>query len=110
QAGPAAPVLAKAAPTASTSTKPKPKRASPSSTPLRERLCGAPQNPMGYDFCGGNRIRKPAAEICDHFDCAQEFWAGRGYLVQCRDGVVSLTGGYRNACAEHRGVRRTVWT
>ncbi|MFC3504642.1 hypothetical protein ACFOOK_27255 [Micromonospora krabiensis] len=96
------------APSASpTPRKPKP-TASPSSS--AERRCGAPVNPMGYDFCGGYRIRKPAAETCDHFDCAQEFWAGRGYLVQCRDGVVSLTGGSREACAGHRGVRRTVWT
>ncbi|MER7889255.1 hypothetical protein ABTX15_05470 [Micromonospora sp. NPDC094482] len=102
---PAAPTPAPAKP------KPKPKRTTtPSPTPSAEQRCGAPANPMGYDFCGGNRIRKPAVEICDHFDCAQEFWAGRGYLVQCRDGVLSLTGGRRDACAEHRGVRRTVWT
>ncbi|TYC07119.1 hypothetical protein FXF53_00475 [Micromonospora sp. WP24] len=111
---PAAPVLARAEPAASTSAtpkpKPKPERSSASPSPQGERLCGAPRNPMGYDFCGGDRIREPDAEVCDHFDCAQEFWAGRGYLVQCRDGVVSLTGGSRNACAEHRGVRRTVWT
>ncbi|MGS2616384.1 hypothetical protein ACVCAH_17940 [Micromonospora sp. LZ34] len=95
--------------------KPKPKRSTPpapapSKTASGERLCGAPANPMGYDFCGGNRIRRPVAEICDWFDCAPQFWAGRGYLVQCRDGSVSLTGGQRAACAEHRGVRRTVWT
>lgn len=84
--------------------------ASPAPTPERERRCGAPANPMGYDFCGGNRVRKPAAEICDWFDCAPDFWAGRGYLVQCRDGAVSLTGGRRDACAEHDGVRRTVWS
>ncbi|RLK23363.1 hypothetical protein DER29_1225 [Micromonospora sp. M71_S20] len=96
---------AKAPPAAS-----KPRRtASPSPTPARERLCGAPANPMGYDFCGGDRIRRPAIEICDWFDCAPEFWAGRGYLVQCRDGSVSLTGGRRDACAAHDGVRRTVW-
>ncbi|MEV5763575.1 hypothetical protein AB0L34_03210 [Micromonospora sp. NPDC052213] len=83
---------------------------SPSPTPARERRCGAPANPMGYDFCGGNRIRKPAVGICDWFDCVPEFWAGRGYLVQCRDGSVSLTGGRRDACAEHDGVRRTVWS
>ncbi|MFI7606695.1 hypothetical protein ACIBTV_16360 [Micromonospora sp. NPDC049366] len=95
-------------PSASLPTKKPKTTASPSSS--AERRCGAPVNPMGYDFCGGYRIRKPAAETCDHFDCAQEFWSGRGYLVQCRDGVVSLTGGSREACAGHRGVRRTVWT
>ncbi|MGW5557255.1 hypothetical protein ACWER9_08545 [Micromonospora sp. NPDC003944] len=84
---------------------PSPRR-SPSATPGPR--CGAPENPLGYDFCGGTRIRKPAAEVCDWFDCVPEFWAGRGYLVQCRDGSVSLTGGRSRACAEHEGVRRTV--
>ncbi|MEU9504834.1 hypothetical protein AB0D32_00945 [Micromonospora sp. NPDC048170] len=110
---PVAPPIA--LPTTPTKTPPaasKPRRgtAPPSPTPARERLCGAPANPMGYDFCGGERIRRPAAEICDWFDCAPEFWAGRGYLVQCRDGSVSLTGGRRDTCAEHDGMRRTVWS
>lgn len=65
---------------------------------------------MGYDFCGGERVRRPDHRICDFFDCAQNFWAARGYLVQCRDGAVSLTGGRREACAGHRGVRRTVFS
>ena len=70
--------------------------------------CGAPANPLGYDFCGGTRIRRPAAEVCDWFDCVPQFWAGRGYLVQCRDGSVSLTGGRPDVCAGHDGLRRTV--
>ncbi|GAA4570061.1 hypothetical protein GCM10023176_27900 [Micromonospora coerulea] len=78
--------------------------------PAGERRCGAPVNPFGYDFCGGYRIRRPAARICDYFDCAPGFWAGRGYLVQCRDGMISRTGGQPEACAGHAGVRRTVWT
>lgn len=112
--GPSVPPVAAARPTPT--AKPKPKRSSPPPAPSPaktasgERLCGAPANPMGYDFCGGYRIRKPDAEICDWFDCTPQFWAGRGYLVQCRDGSVSLTGGQRDACAGHRGVRRTVWT
>ncbi|SCE78535.1 hypothetical protein GA0070607_1546 [Micromonospora coriariae] len=90
-------------------TSPKPaKSPRPSPTTTRDPRCGAPVNPLGYDFCGGTRIRRPAAEVCDWFDCVPQFWAGRGYLVQCRDGSISLTGGRSNACAEHRGVRRTV--
>ncbi|MFI6238709.1 hypothetical protein ACIBEF_02395 [Micromonospora sp. NPDC050795] len=81
-------------------------RPSPSAT--QGPRCGAPENPLGYDFCGGTRIRKPAAEVCDWFDCVPQFWAGRGYLVQCRDGSVSLAGGRSTACAEHQGVRRTI--
>ncbi|MEU5553905.1 MULTISPECIES: hypothetical protein [unclassified Micromonospora] len=77
--------------------------------PTPERRCGAPVNPMGYDFCGGERIREPARDVCEHFDCVPGFWNGRGYLVQCEDGKVSLAGGSPRACGTHGGVRRTVW-
>ncbi|MGW9193022.1 hypothetical protein [Micromonospora chersina] len=100
--------------------KPKPQRTrtAPTTTPSRkttpqpaaERRCGAPANPYGYDFCGGQRIRKPAVGICDWFECAPGFWSGRGWLVQCRDGAVSLTGGQRESCAANQGYRRTFWT
>ncbi|MEH1165512.1 hypothetical protein V6V47_09005 [Micromonospora sp. CPCC 205539] len=106
----AVPALARpkaSAPARGTSPKPT-KSPRPSPTASRDARCGAPVNPLGYDYCGGPRIRKPAAEVCDWFDCVPQFWAGRGYLVQCRDGAVSLTGGTSRACAEHRGVRRTV--
>ncbi|MDG4802698.1 hypothetical protein [Micromonospora sp. WMMD980] len=96
------------------STGPEPRR-SPSAPrgadpqPTVERRCGAPPNPFGYDFCGGQRVRRPAAEVCDWFECASGFWSGRGWLVQCRDGAISRTGGQRDVCAGHRGPRRTVW-
>jgi hypothetical protein len=79
-------------------------------SPKPERRCGAPKNPMGYDFCGGKRVREPAREVCDHFDCVPGFWEGRGYLVQCENGKVSLAGGSPRACGLHGGVRRTVTT
>ncbi len=102
-AAPAPAVAATKAPWATASPKPK-------ESPKTERRCGAPANPMGYDFCGGERIRKPAREVCDHFDCVPGFWDGRGYLVQCENGKVSLAGGSPRACGLHGGVRRTVWT
>ncbi|MFR9778131.1 hypothetical protein ACL02O_19015 [Micromonospora sp. MS34] len=118
-ATPTAPPLAPVVPVEQT-TGPKPHRsrsaptASPSRDaapqPVAERRCGAPANPYGYDFCGGSRIREPAEGVCDWFDCVPGFWSGRGWLVQCRDGTVSLTGGQRDSCAGHRGFRRTVWT
>ena len=78
--------------------------------PPGERRCGAPANPFGYDFCGGDRIRRPHRDVCEWFDCAPGFWSGRGWLVQCRDGSVSLTGGQRDSCARNDGFRRTFWT
>lgn len=77
----------------------------PNATP---DLCGASTNPLGYGFCAGDPIRKPAAEVCDWFDCVPGFWAGRGYLVQCGNSSVSLAGGSPRACGQHGGVRRTV--
>ncbi|MDZ5445154.1 hypothetical protein U2F26_20860 [Micromonospora sp. 4G57] len=105
-----------------TTLAPKPrKKTSPAPTPARSRTaapqpageprCGAPANPFGYDFCGdGYRVRRPAARTCEFFDCAPGFWSGSGYLVQCRDGLLSLTGGQREACAGQGGVRRIVHT
>ncbi|MFC0007361.1 hypothetical protein [Micromonospora siamensis] len=93
------------APAGPVARKPRPS-ASPSAT--AERRCGAPRNPFGYDFCGGDRIRRPARAVCDFFDCAPGFWQGRGYLVQCRDGQYSLNGGRPGVCARHQGARRPV--
>ncbi|MFE9958178.1 hypothetical protein [Micromonospora sp. NPDC005299] len=94
-------------------TRPAPTTAPSRSTPPQpaaERRCGAPANPYGYDFCGGSRIRKPARGVCDWFDCVPGFWSGRGWLVQCRDGTISLTGGRRDSCTDNQGFRRTFWT
>ncbi|MGC4749034.1 hypothetical protein ACLQ28_25730 [Micromonospora sp. DT201] len=103
---PAAPALTRSLPTPKPQKPTKLPRPSPSTT--RESRCGAPENPLGYGFCGGTRIRRPATEVCDWFDCVPQFWAGRGYLVQCRDGSVSLAGGGPKACGNHGGVRRTI--
>ncbi|MEU3452837.1 hypothetical protein ABZ671_04435 [Micromonospora sp. NPDC006766] len=109
-----APVPSPAAPAVpATSPKPHRTRATPTAAPSRpvaESRCGAPDNPYGYDFCGGQRIRTPDRGVCDWFDCVPDFWSGRGWLVQCHDGTVSLTGGQRDSCTGHRGFRRTVWT
>ncbi|WFE96557.1 hypothetical protein [Micromonospora sp. WMMD987] len=105
---PVTPEVAAAATAAPVPSRPRPLSPAPSPPVVRERRCGAPANPMGYDYCGGERIRRPDHRVCDWFDCVPEFWAGRGYLVLCRDGSVSLTGGRPKPCAGHDGVRRTV--
>ncbi|MEU5943546.1 hypothetical protein ABZ807_31280 [Micromonospora sp. NPDC047548] len=83
---------------------PSPSTGSPS--PTSGDLCGAPENPYGYNYCGGSYIHDPAADVCDWFDCVDTFWNGRGYLVQCEDGLVSMTGVPRGPCADHGGTRR----
>lgn len=72
-------------------------------------LCGAPWNPYQYNFCGGEYVYSPESGVCQYFRCADNFWDERGYLVECSDGKVTRTGGYRNSCEKHGGYRRTVW-
>ncbi|MGC4805107.1 hypothetical protein [Micromonospora sp. DT233] len=102
---------ATAAPTAGATERAarKPRRPTASPAAPRPGRCGAPANPFGYDYCDGTRVRRPDVRVCDVFDCGPDFWAGQGYLVQCRDGTVSLTGGRPDVCAGHDGLRRTVW-
>ncbi|NIL42807.1 hypothetical protein HCB17_17865 [Salinispora arenicola] len=80
----------------------------PESTPSAPPdLCGAPANPMAYGFCAGTPIREPVTDVCEWLDCVPGFWAGRGHLVQCGNGSVSLAGGSPRACGQHGGVRHT---
>lgn len=86
---------------------PSPTTGSPSPAPVD--LCGAPENPYGYNYCGGSYINDPPADVCDWFDCVPTFWNGKGYVVQCEDGLVSMTGVPGGPCADHGGTRRPVY-
>ncbi|MEV4754677.1 hypothetical protein AB0J86_06135 [Micromonospora sp. NPDC049559] len=78
-------------------------------TPSRPDLCGAPENPYGYHYCAtGSRITDPARDTCRYFPCVDNFNRGNGYLVQCKDGKVSRSGGSPYSCYYHGGERRTV--
>jgi opacity protein-like surface antigen len=44
--------------------------------------------------------------FCKRHRCIPNFYAGHGYIVQCRDGMWSHSGGRPGACSYHRGVRR----
>jgi hypothetical protein len=72
--------------------------------------CGAPANPWGYNFCGGNTIYSPPSSFCSYFNCIKSFWnediPGDGYVVQCADGLFSLSGGESGACSSHGGEAR----
>jgi hypothetical protein len=47
--------------------------------------------------------------FCEHHRCIPNFWNGHGYIVRCRDGMWSHSGGRPGACSYHGGVRhRTV--
>jgi hypothetical protein len=107
-------------PKATETRKPSSKPRSPKSTqdnpfPRPDRgddgdpFCGAPENPYEYNFCGGEYVISPESGVCHYFRCADDFWNERGYLVECSDGKVTRTGGYRYSCVGHGSYRRTVY-
>ncbi len=78
--------------------------ASPAST------CGATANPWGYSFCGGSLISSPPASLCTVFACISSFWNQvNGYVIQCRDGLLSHSGGVRGSCSSHGGNLRPLY-
>lgn len=79
------------------------------STPAAESLCRAPKNPYHLNLCGrGSLVYKPPSDVCAYFDCIANFSNGTGYMVQCQDGMYSMSGGLRGACSHHDGVRIAV--
>ncbi|GFJ92194.1 hypothetical protein [Phytohabitans rumicis] len=70
----------------------------------------APSNPYGYNYCSrGSRITDPKPDICSYFDCIDNFWNGKGYMIECDDGMVSMSGGRQGSCSYHGGNNRTVY-
>lgn len=69
-----------------------------------------PTNPWEYDFClGGSVIYSPPAGFCSYFLCIGNFWNGRGYVIQCRDGAFGKSGGIRGSCSWHGGNLRALY-
>ena len=71
-------------------------------------LCGAPVNPWGYNFCVGSTITSPPVGFCTYFACIATFANGRGFVMQCTDGMYSLSGGIPGSCSQHGGNRRAL--
>ena len=102
------PAVPKVVTTTHALVQPKPK---PKPTPVPPSLCGAPQNPFGYNFCGrGGHIYSPAGETCSYFNCIANFQNGRGYMVKCVDRTYSMSGGISGACSRHGGEERAVYS
>jgi hypothetical protein len=73
-------------------------------------LCGASANPDGDNFCHrGGLIIQPAADTCSYFGCIGKFNNGKGYMVECQDGMYSMSGGRSGACSSHEGELRPVY-
>ncbi len=67
-------------------------------------LCGAPPNPLGYNYCGhGSLIDEPDAATCIYFHCIGNWDDGKGHMEECGDGEVSMSGGRSGSCSDHDG-------
>jgi hypothetical protein len=72
--------------------------------------CGAPANPWGYNFCGGNYISSPPSNFCSYFNCIASFWKStNGYVEQCADDTFSHSGGRQGSCSSHGGNRQPLY-
>lgn len=82
---------------------------SPTAIPS-QHTCGAPTNPWGYTFCGGNAIDSPPSNFCAYFNCIRSFWESTsGYVEECADGTYSHSGGRSGACSDHGGERQKLY-
>jgi hypothetical protein len=78
--------------------------------PGTDTLCGAPANSYGFTYCStGSRVLPPAENACQAFICIANFPNGKGYLVMCNDGKVSLSGGLSGVCSRHSGRFRDIY-
>lgn len=83
----------------------------PPPLPPPQNLCGAPSNPWGYNFCGGNFIYSPPGNFCSYFNCIPSFWKStNGYVDECQDGTYSHSGGRQGACSYHGGELRPLYS
>lgn len=92
-------------------TSPTPRPAPPAPAPPAPSTCGAPANPWGYNFCGGNLIYSPPSSFCSYFSCIPSFWKSTlGYVDECNDGTYSHSGGRQGACSYHGGEMRPLYS
>ncbi|MBJ7609018.1 MAG: hypothetical protein JF887_06260 [Candidatus Dormibacteraeota bacterium] len=91
-------------PTAPPAPPPTAPPAPPPTAPPSRNLCGAPDNPWNYNFCGGGTISSPPSNFCDYFNCIRSFADyTNGYVEECRDGMYSHSGGRPGSCSSHGG-------
>ncbi len=73
-------------------------QACPVATPISNPWCINPTQ--------GSLITTPPAEFCGYFPCIANFGNGRGYVMECRDGLFGKSGGISGSCSGHGGNRR----
>ena len=97
-------------PTATPRPTPKPEPTQPPKPKPTPTPCNNPCNPWGYSFSLGSYIYSPSGAFCSYFTCINNFWNGRGYVVECQDGEYSKSGGIQGACSYHGGVLRPLYS
>ena len=94
-------------PTATATPRPRPTatpRPQPTATPKPTCIPGAVNcNPWGYNFSSGHYIYSPPGSFCAYFACIGNFWNGSGYVMECKDGMYSKSGGHQGSCSYHGG-------
>jgi len=58
----------------------------------------------------GQLIYQPAADTCSYFSCIPNFSNGTGYMEECQDGMVSMSGGHSGSCSSHNGNKQPVYS
>ena len=82
---------------------------SPTPTPKKTtspKPTGVNGNPWGYNFSCCHEIYNPPSSLCDYFNCIASFWNGRGYVMECSDGMYGKSGGISGSCSHHGGNSR----
>lgn len=94
--------------TATPTPRPKPQ---PTATPKPSCIPGAVNcNPWGYTFTNtGKYIYSPAGGFCNYFRCINNFSNGKGYVMECKDGMYSKSGGRSGSCSYHGGNLRPLY-
>jgi hypothetical protein len=62
-----------------------------------------------FDPTGGVLVYNPAPDFCSYFSCIANFSKGRGYVVECNDGMFSKSGGIPGSCSRHNGNMRPIY-
>lgn len=70
----------------------------------------SPCNPWGFSFSPGKLIYSPPSAFCSYFPCVGNFWNGSGYVIECNDGMYTLSGGRQGACSDHSGAWRALYS
>lgn len=92
-------------PTPTRAAAPAPTRApAPTPTQAPAQTTGVNGNPWGYNFTSGTYITDPPSTFCNYFACIASFWKNtKGYVMECKDGKFSHSGGRRGSCSDHKG-------